>query len=79
MKMLKVFQMSGKPCRKRKKLLVTRNFCFPTLFSKDLYCRHVKTMGCLGKGYSGKTFKKIRWGGGDRSIILFLFDTISHI
>ena len=26
---------------------------FPTVFSKDLYCRHVKnkTRGCLGKGY----------------------------
>ena len=22
----------------------------PTLFSKDLYCRHVKTRACLGKG-----------------------------
>ena len=25
--------------------------CFQkTVFSKDLYCRHVKTMACLGKG-----------------------------
>ena len=23
---------------------------FPTLFSKDLYCRYVKTRACLGKG-----------------------------
>ena len=23
---------------------------FPTVFSKDLYCRHVKTKACLGKG-----------------------------
>ena len=23
---------------------------FPQLFSKDLYCRHVKTRACLGKG-----------------------------
>ena len=23
---------------------------FPTVFSKDLYCRHVKTRNCLGKG-----------------------------
>ena len=22
---------------------------FPTVFSKDLYCRHVKTRACLGK------------------------------
>ena len=25
---------------------------FPTVFSKDLYCRHVKTKACLGKGES---------------------------
>ena len=24
---------------------------FPTVYSKDLYCRHVKTRACLGKGY----------------------------
>ena len=24
---------------------------FPTVFSKDLYYRHVKTRACLGKGY----------------------------
>ena len=23
---------------------------FPTVFSEDLYCRHVKTRACLGKG-----------------------------
>ena len=23
---------------------------FPTVFSKDLYCRHVKTRACLGQG-----------------------------
>ena len=23
---------------------------FPTVFSKDLYCRHAKTKACLGKG-----------------------------
>ena len=26
---------------------------FPTVFSKDLYCRHVKTRACLGKGAYG--------------------------
>ena len=25
---------------------------FPLIFSKDLYCRHVKTRACLGKGYT---------------------------
>ena len=28
---------------------------FPTVFSKDLYCRHVKTRACLGKGLECKT------------------------
>ena len=23
---------------------------FPTMFSKDFHCRHVKTRACLGKG-----------------------------
>ena len=23
---------------------------FPTVFSKDLYCRHIKSRACLGKG-----------------------------
>ena len=25
---------------------------FPTVFSKDLYCRHVKTRACLGKSFN---------------------------
>ena len=25
-------------------------FPFPTMFSKDLYCRHLKTRACLGEG-----------------------------
>ena len=32
-----------------KKENVTSNFSFPTVFSKDLYCRYVKTRACLGK------------------------------
>ena len=36
---------------KKEKLLLTNNFSFsPTVFSKDLNYRHVKTMVCLGKG-----------------------------
>ena len=33
-----------KHCRKR------RISPFPTVFSKDLYCKHKKTRACLGKG-----------------------------
>ena len=33
---------------------------FLTVFSKDLYCRHVKTMACLEKGqYFSSTLKDI--------------------
>ena len=28
---------------------------FPTVFSKDLYCRHIKTRACLGKDYTPLT------------------------
>ena len=31
-------------------LFHTTIFPFPKVFSKDLYCRHVKTRACLGKG-----------------------------
>ena len=31
---------------------ITSNFSFyHNVFLKDLYCRHVKTKACLGKGY----------------------------
>ena len=44
--------MGRKHCGKRKKLHVTSNFSFSTVFSKDFYCRHVKTRACLRKGLS---------------------------
>ena len=31
-------------------LIVTSNFFLPTVFSKELYCRHVKTRACFRKG-----------------------------
>ena len=39
-----------KPMWKKEKLLVMSISPFPTVFSKDLYCRHAKTRACLGKG-----------------------------
>ena len=30
---------------------------FPTAFSKNLYCRHVKTWACLGKGINRQHFE----------------------
>ena len=38
----KVTQMGRKHCGKGE------ISCFPTMFSKDLYCRQVKTRACLG-------------------------------
>ena len=42
--------MVRKHCGKRTNCSLRAIFPFPTLFSKDLYCRHVKTRACLGKG-----------------------------
>ena len=39
---------------KRRNWIVTSNFSFFPVFSKDLYCRHVKSRACLGKGYHTK-------------------------
>ena len=35
---------------KRRNSLLRAISPFPTVFSKALYCRHVKTRACLGKG-----------------------------
>ena len=42
-----VLQMGRKHLGEKEKLLVTSNFSLPTVFSKDLYCRHVKIRACL--------------------------------
>ena len=46
----KVLQMSGKHCGKRRNCSLRAISPFRTVFSKGLYCRHVKTRACLGKG-----------------------------
>ena len=38
------FGKGRKHCGKRRKCWL------PTVFSKELYCRHLKTRACLGKG-----------------------------
>ena len=38
-----------KHCGKRRNYSLRAISSFPTVFSKDLYCRHVKTRACLGK------------------------------
>ena len=46
----KVFQMDRKHCGKRRNCSLRAISPFPTVFSKGLYCRHVKTRASLGKG-----------------------------
>ena len=46
----KFIQMGRKHCGKRRNCSLRAISTFPTVFSKDLYCRHVKTRACLGKG-----------------------------
>ena len=49
-KWLKVLQMGRKQCGKRRNCSLRAISPFPTVFLKDLYCRHVKTRACMGKG-----------------------------
>ena len=46
----KFIQMGRKHSGKRRNCSLRAISTFPTVFSKDLYCRHIKTMACLGKG-----------------------------
>ena len=46
----KVLETDRKHCGKRRNCSLWAISPFPAGFSKDLYCRHVKTRACLGKG-----------------------------
>ena len=46
----KVLPTGRKHRGKRRKCLLQAISPFPTVFSKDLYCRHVKNQGLFGKG-----------------------------
>ena len=50
LKWQKVLQTGRKHCGKKRNCSLRAISPFPTVFSKDLYCRPVKTMACLGKG-----------------------------
>ena len=54
-KWYKLFQMSRKHRGKRRNCSLRAISPFPTVFSKDLYCRHVKTRACFGKTLLNKT------------------------
>ena len=45
----KVLRKGRKRCGKRRNCSLRAISPFPAVFSKDLYCRHVKTRACLGK------------------------------
>ena len=47
----KVLQKGRKHCGKWRNCSSQAISPFPIVFSKDLYCRHVKTRACLGKGW----------------------------
>ena len=44
------FKKGRKHCGKRKNCLLRAISPVPTVFSKDLYCRHIKNQGFFGKG-----------------------------
>ena len=46
----RVIPTGRKHCGKRRNCSLRAISPFPTVFSKDLYCRQVKTRACLGKG-----------------------------
>ena len=48
----KAVQTGKKHCGKRRNCSLRAISPFPTVFSKDLYCRHLKTRACLGKGFN---------------------------
>ena len=50
--------MGIKHCGKRRNYSLRATSPFLTVFSKDLYCRHVKTRACLGNGYNKKSLER---------------------
>ena len=50
MKMAESYPTARKHCGKRRKCYLRAISPFPTVFSKDFHCRHIKTRACLGKG-----------------------------
>ena len=50
----KAFKTGRKHCGKRRNCSLRAISPFPTVFSKDLYWRHVKNQGLFGKGLTAK-------------------------
>ena len=58
MKIQKVLLEGRKQCGKRINCSLLAFSPFPAEFSKDKYCRHVKTRDCLGKGLNDQVSEK---------------------
>ena len=74
-----VLQMCRKHCEKRRNCSSRAISPISTVFSKDLYCRHVKTMACLEKGshIEEKGFWKTLWEKVKLlKMIIWLFSTL---
>ena len=67
----KVLQMGWKHCGKRRNCSLRAISPFPTVFSKDLHCRHVKTRACLGTGYIIFRLVKIQSHGKNHCLSFF--------
>ena len=50
MKMAESPPLGRKHCGKRRNCSLQTSSPFPTVFTNDLYCRHIKSRACLGKG-----------------------------
>ena len=57
--MAEVPETSGKHCEKRRNCSLRAISPFPTVYSKDLSCRHVKTRPCMQKAYDVTGYEKL--------------------
>ena len=56
------FQTGTKHCGKRRNCSLRAISPFSTVFSKDLYCRHVEKKACLGNGSTNIFSKSFQSG-----------------
>ena len=54
--------MGRKQCGKKRNCSLRAISPFPVVFSKDLYCRHVKNQGLFGKGLRRKHSEDLSFG-----------------
>ena len=74
----KVLQTDRKHCGKRRNCSLRAISPFPTVFSKELYCRHVNTKACFEKvkedrQHVGRSIIKHRWHGSAHNIFSLIY------